>query len=95
MGATAQSTSGQTTYSHDTVYVGTDGHLYDSDTQVEVKGHTHSYAASVTAGGPATNISVTNEIPNNTTRYCLYSDGVSGGQAAKANADLYYTGGTG
>lgn len=31
VGATAQSTSGQTTYSHDTVYVGTDGHLYDTD----------------------------------------------------------------
>lgn len=58
-------------------------------------GHTHSYAASATAGGPATNISVTDQIPNGTTRYCLYSDGVSGGQAAKACADLYYTGGTG
>jgi hypothetical protein len=31
VGATTQSTSGQTTYSHDTVYVGTDGHLYDTD----------------------------------------------------------------
>ena len=34
IGRTSQSTSGGTTYSHDTVYVGTDGHLYDSDVRV-------------------------------------------------------------
>lgn len=34
IGATTQSTSGQTTYSHDTAYVGTDGHLYDSGERV-------------------------------------------------------------
>lgn len=50
IGATSQSSSGQTTYSHDTVYVGTDGHLYDSDKQVEVKGHRHDNATTSTDG---------------------------------------------
>ena len=50
VGATTQSTSGQTTYSHDTVYVGTDGHLYDSGKQVEVKGHGHDNATASTDG---------------------------------------------
>jgi hypothetical protein len=34
VGATSQSTSGQTTYSHDTAYVDTDGHLYSNSSQV-------------------------------------------------------------
>lgn len=34
IGATSQSSSGQTTYSHDTIYAGTDGHLYDTNKRV-------------------------------------------------------------
>lgn len=33
IGTTAQSSSGQTTYSHDTAYVGTDGHVYSNGIQ--------------------------------------------------------------
>jgi hypothetical protein len=42
VGATSQSTSGVTTYSHDTAYVGTDGCLYSNNTKVSVVGHTHT-----------------------------------------------------
>ena len=45
IGATSQgsfTTSGQTTYSHDTAYVGTDGCLYSNSTKVSVEGHTHN-----------------------------------------------------
>lgn len=42
VGATTQSTSGQTTYSHDTVYVGTDGHLYDTDALVATQPYVNS-----------------------------------------------------
>jgi hypothetical protein len=41
IGATSQSSSGQTTYSHDTVYVDTDGHLYCNGKKVSHVGHTH------------------------------------------------------
>ena len=34
VGATSQSADGQATYSHDTVYVNTDGHLYDTGSKV-------------------------------------------------------------
>ena len=46
IGATSQgssTTTGQTTYSHDTAYVGTDGCLYSNNTKVSVEGHTHTY----------------------------------------------------
>ena len=46
IGATSQgasTTTGMTTYSHDTAYVGTDGCLYSGGTKVSVSGHTHSY----------------------------------------------------
>lgn len=46
IGATSQGSStstGMTTYSHDTAYVGTDGCLYSGGTKVSVNGHTHSY----------------------------------------------------
>ena len=46
VGATTQSTSGQTTYSHDTVYVGTDGHLYDTDALVATQTYVDSAIAS-------------------------------------------------
>lgn len=42
IGATSQAANPQT-YSHDTVYVGTDGCLYSNNTKVSVEGHTHSY----------------------------------------------------
>lgn len=42
IGATSQAANPQT-YSHDTVYVGTDGCLYSNSTKVSVEGHTHSY----------------------------------------------------
>lgn len=42
VGATSQSTSGQTTYSHDTAYVGTDGCVYSNSTKVSVEGHAHT-----------------------------------------------------
>lgn len=41
IGTTSQSTSGETTYSHDTAYVGTDGCLYSGGTKVSIVGHTH------------------------------------------------------
>lgn len=41
IGATSQTVNPQT-YSHDTVYVGTDGCLYSNNTKVSVNGHTHS-----------------------------------------------------
>ena len=46
VGATTQSSSGQTTYSHDTVYVGTDGHLYDTDKLVATQTYVDSAIAS-------------------------------------------------
>ncbi len=45
VGATAQASSeifGYQTYSHDTVYVGTDGCLYSDSKKVSVEGHTHT-----------------------------------------------------
>lgn len=39
IGATSQSASGQTTYSHDTAYVGTDGCLYSGGNKVETETH--------------------------------------------------------
>lgn len=42
IGATSQGDNPQT-YSHDTVYVDTDGCLYSNGTKVSVNGHTHSY----------------------------------------------------
>jgi hypothetical protein len=50
VGATDRSTSGQTTYTYDTIYVDTDGHLYDSGDRVEVKGHGHDNATASTDG---------------------------------------------
>lgn len=41
IGATSQSAS-PVTYSHNTVYVGTDGCLYSNNTKVSVNGHTHN-----------------------------------------------------
>ena len=41
IGTTSQSTSGETTYSHDTAYVGTDGCLYSGGTKVSIVGHNH------------------------------------------------------
>lgn len=55
IGATSQGAStstGMTTYSHDTAYVGTDGCLYSNSTKVSVEGHTHSYLP--TSGGTVT-----------------------------------------
>lgn len=52
IGATSQAASPQT-YSHDTVYVGSDGCLYSNNTKVSVDGHTHNYAGSSSAGGAA------------------------------------------
>lgn len=46
IGRTSQSTSNGTTYSHDTVYVDTDGCLRSGGTKVSVEGHTHDYAPS-------------------------------------------------
>lgn len=40
VGATSQSTSGQTTYSHDTVYIGTDGCLYSDSKKTLTVGAT-------------------------------------------------------
>lgn len=54
IGAASQAANPQT-YSHDTVYVGTDGCLYSNSTKVSVEGHTHNYAGSSSAGGDATN----------------------------------------
>ena len=42
IGATSQAANPQT-YSHNTVYVGTDGCLYSNSTKVSVEGHTQSY----------------------------------------------------
>lgn len=42
IGATTQAANPQT-YSHDTVYIGTDGCLYSNKTKVSVDGHGHSY----------------------------------------------------
>lgn len=42
VGATERTDAAQT-YSHDTVYVGTDGHLYSNNKKVSVDGHTHNY----------------------------------------------------
>lgn len=55
VGATSQG-SNKTTYSHDTVYVGTDGCLYSNSTKVSVEGHTHNYAGSSSAGGAANSV---------------------------------------
>lgn len=41
IGATSQNSAGQTTYSHDTVWIGTDGHLYCNSKKVEHIGHSH------------------------------------------------------
>lgn len=49
IGATSQSSSGQTTYSHDTVYVDTDGHLYCNGKKVSHVGHIHEITTSNTA----------------------------------------------
>lgn len=49
IGATSQSSSGQTTYSHDTVYVDTDGHLYCNGKKVSHVGHTHEVTTANTA----------------------------------------------
>lgn len=49
IGATSQSSDGQTTYSHDSAYVGTDGCLYSNKTKVSVEGHTHN-ASNITSG---------------------------------------------
>jgi hypothetical protein len=49
IGATTQSSSGQTTYSHDTAYVGTDGCLYSGSTKVSVVGHIHDVTAASAA----------------------------------------------
>ena len=43
IGATSQAANPQT-YSHDTVYVGTDGCLYSNNTKVSINGHTHTVA---------------------------------------------------
>lgn len=57
VGATSQASSA-TTYSHDTVYVGTDGCLYSNGTKVSVTGHTHTVtykkASTATANATAT-----------------------------------------
>lgn len=42
IGATSQSTSGQTTYSNSKVYIGTDNCLYSNGKKVTVDGHTHN-----------------------------------------------------
>ena len=59
IGATAQNANPQT-YSHDTVYVDTDGLLYSGSKKVSTEGHTHSgsYSKSATATG-STNASGT------------------------------------
>ena len=44
IGATSQGANPQT-YSHDTAYVGTDGHLYSNSTKVSVEGHSHSWSS--------------------------------------------------
>ena len=49
VGATTQATS-PTTYTHDTVYVNTDGHLYDTDVRVSTVDHTHEVTVSGTTG---------------------------------------------
>lgn len=59
IGATSQATNPQT-YSHDTVYVGTDGCLYSNSTKVSVEGHTHSYVpTSRTVNGKALSGNIT------------------------------------
>ena len=42
IGRPVQNSNPSTPYSHDTVYVGTDGCLYSDSTKVSVEGHTHS-----------------------------------------------------
>ena len=59
IGATSQSSSGQTTYSHDTVYVDTDGHLYCNGKKVSHVGHTHEITtANVAPQGHTHNVTV-------------------------------------
>ena len=53
IGATSQGANPQT-YTHDTVYIGTDGHLYSNSSKVSVAGHTHTYSKSATITGEAT-----------------------------------------
>ena len=58
VGTTSQATG--TSYSHDTVYVGTDGCLYSNSTKVSVEGHTHSYVpTSRTVNGKALSANIT------------------------------------
>lgn len=57
IGATTQSSSGVTTYSHDTVYIDTDGHLYCNGKKVAHAGHTHE--VSEHAAAEAHTVSVT------------------------------------
>lgn len=56
VGATSQASSTQT-YSHDTVYVGTDGCLYSNSKKVSIEGHTHTVdnALSDTSTNPVQN----------------------------------------
>ncbi len=63
IGATSQSSSGQTTYSHDTVYVDTDGHLYCSGKKVSHVGHIHE----VTTANAAPQNHIHNVTVNGTT----------------------------
>lgn len=46
IGTTSQSSAGQTTYSHDTAYVSTDGCLYSGGTKVSIVGHSHDKSTS-------------------------------------------------
>lgn len=49
IGTTSQSSAGQTTYSHDTAYVSTDGCLYSGGTKVSIVGHSHDKSTSSAA----------------------------------------------
>ena len=54
-GATSQA-SAPTTYSNVNVYIGTDNCLYSNGKKVTTDGHTHNYAGSASAGGPANSV---------------------------------------
>lgn len=60
IGTTSQSTSGETTYSHDTAYVGTDGCLYSNKTKVSVVGHEHEVSTANAAPNAHTHTVVVN-----------------------------------
>ena len=80
IGATSQAANPQT-YSHDTVYVGTDGCLYSNNTKVSINGHTHTVANISDLTATATELNYCDGVTSNIQTQLNNTVKLSGNQA--------------